>query len=781
MRVLLAIVLVFSLAGLVLGQGDGGEISGLVTNDGVAVPGATVTLKGGLINRQTKTDADGKYVFKGVTPGRYFISASAVIDGTVRSSRRSEWVTETRAGRFEADVQLGPGISESVTIAAGEEQTAEQVSKTVDVISAQEMRDRADFSLAESLRTIPGFRIQQLGGFGRTASIKTRGLRNQDTAILVDGIRFRDPSSITGDATPFISDITLTSISEIEVLRGSGSSLYGTNAIGGVVDFQTPRARQGTHGQIGGAAGGLGLGRFRGNISHGTADGRFGIGAGVSRTVYTKGIDGDDDAHNTNFQARSDVAASSITSLSGRIFLSDASVKLNSNPDTFGLLPAPHVIIDAEPFINFTPDVNDPDDVQRNRFFTGQFIVDQIINSQLVISGYYQGLTSKRVNDSVFAGFGTSTSLFEGDIHTGNAHITWTPGRTNTFTTGYELELENFGNEGISPGGTDDFFTRARQSSHTFYAQDLLSLADGRLQLAGGFRVQRFSLSDPEFSLANAPYTDITLDSPPTAVTFDGSASYYFRRSGTKLRAHVGNGYRVPSLYERFGTFFSTFAGPEFVALGDPFVRPEKSIAVDAGVEQDLAKGRVRLSTTYFYTQLSEIIAFGNVVPDIGGTVRPFGGYENQKGGIARGAEFSMKAKPHRSTELFTSYTYTNSDQRSPQISGSGVIRSLAVADHQFTVVANQRFGRSWVNFDLVLTSSYLAPLFSGSTFNTYIYRFEGMRRGDVTGGHTFAINGEKITLRVYGTVENVFDNEYYENGFRTSGITARAGVTFGF
>jgi outer membrane receptor protein involved in Fe transport len=155
------------------------------------------------------------------------------------------------------------------------------------------MRDRADFALPETLRTIPGFRVQQLGGFGTTANVKTRGLRNQDTAVLIDGIRFRDASAITGDASTFLSDFTLTSVSRIEVLRGSGSSLYGTNAIGGTIDFQTLKPTSGLQGQIGGAFGGYDLGRFRGNLSDGTTDGKFGFNLGVSRTVYAKGIDGE--------------------------------------------------------------------------------------------------------------------------------------------------------------------------------------------------------------------------------------------------------------------------------------------------------------------------------------------------------------------------------------------------------------------------------------------------------------------------------------------------------
>src|ERR1044072_8002848 len=110
------------------------------------------------------------------------------------------------------------------------------------------------------------------------------------------------------------------------------------------------------------------------------------------------------------------------------------------------------------------------------------------------------------------------------------------------------------------------------------------------------------------------PYTTLFR----SAYTFDGSASYFFDKTGTKLRAHVGNGYRVPSLFERFGPFFSSFGTPEFVALGDPNLQPEKTIAFDGGLEQTLFKNKARLSATYFYTKLIDTIGFGNVVSPIG-------------------------------------------------------------------------------------------------------------------------------------------------------------------
>ena len=745
--------------------------------------------------RRTFSDDSGLYQFDGIAPGDYTIEVeyeqrqgATTIKGEKKDlhvSANSKITVNFGLETFMSRLYDIPPLEENVTVSAGSSQPIEQVSKTVDTIDGQEMRERADFTLVDSLRSIPGFRVQQLGGFGKTANIKTRGLRNQDTAVLIDGIRFRDPTAITGDASPFLSDFTLTSVSKIEVLRGSGSSLYGTNAIGGAIDFQTPEPQKGWHGQFSGAAGGLGLGRIRGNISNGTNDGKFGFNVGVSRTVYTKGIDGDDDANNTNLQSRIEFRPTSKTNVSGRLFFSDAFVRLNSNPDTAGTPQLNNFgIIDAREDVNFVPDADDPDDTQKSRFFDGQLVVSQLINPRLIFNGYYSGLTTRRRNDSGPLGVGfqsASTSIFDGQIHTANGHFTWTPNPVNEVTAGYEFEYERFGNDGFTPDLSGNFTTRATQSSHTIYAQDLVSLLKGQLQLAGAVRAQFFDLSQPRFSLSNAPYSNVTLNNPPAALTFDGAASYFFQRTGTKLRAHVGNGYRVPSLFERFGTFFSSFGIPSFVALGDPGLKPERSVAADAGVEQNLAKDKVRLTATYFYTKLIDAIEFGNVVPNIGTTTRPFGGYRNAEGGIARGGEFSATVKPERSTDIFASYTFTNSDQRSPQVTGSGVVETLGIAKHQFTLVATQRIKRFWVNFDFLGTSSYLAPVFSNATFNTYVYRFRGNRRGDLTAGYNFGWKQDKLNVRVFATVENVFGYQYFENGFRTSGRNGRVGLSLGF
>jgi hypothetical protein len=80
-----------------------------------------------------------------------------------------------------------------------------------------------------------------------------------------------------------------------------------------------------------------------------------------------------------------------------------------------------------------------------------------------------------------------------------------------------------------------------------------------------------------------------------------------------------------------------------------------------------------------------------------------------------------------------------------------------------------------------VATGEYLAPIFSNTTFQTYVYQFEGARRGDLSATYEIPAYGEKLRFRLYGTIENVFDHDYFENGFRTIGRTARAGAGVSF
>ena len=146
----------------------------------------------------------------------------------------------------------------------------------------QDIDDRDESTIAESLRVVPGLRVQQLGGPGSFTSIKTRGLRSEDTAVLIDGLRFRDAAATQGDASGFLEDLVVTDISRVEVLRGSGSSLYGSNAIGGVINMVTDQGGGKIHGNVLGEGGGLGFFRTRGQVAGGARNDSIVYSAGVS-------------------------------------------------------------------------------------------------------------------------------------------------------------------------------------------------------------------------------------------------------------------------------------------------------------------------------------------------------------------------------------------------------------------------------------------------------------------------------------------------------------------
>jgi len=781
---------------------NGVSLSGQVKDtQGANISGATVTIysrSSFATKLTTVTNAQGEYKFERLASGDYLIEVSA--KGFARVTAQEIKINNAVTQDITLDVE---SVKEEVVVTASSTaQFVDEVSKEINVINANEIENRDEHTIADSIRTVPGLRVQQSGGAGRLTTIKTRGLRNADTAILIDGQRFRDAAGINGDATSFITDLIVTNVDRIEVLRGSGSSLYGTNAIGGAVNIVTDEGGGKTRGSFLIEGGSLYFLRGKAQIAGGAADNRIAYSAGISHFNTARGIDETDAARNTSGQGRVMFRITPTMTLSARLYASDAFVQLNNSPDTVAVLPSG--IINAvalkgnefNRFVNgtpvsqlnvgsatFIPDANDPDNSSNSNFFSGHLAFTHRPFEKFGYTISYQGLRTERtnINGSLGVGFqpfgGTSRNNFGGRIQTLNGRTDFQLGDWNTITAGYEYENETFINDSLAPNNTRSKVDVTQKSSALF-VQDQMRFLENRLQVSIAFRAQFFSLERPLFTPASSLYNLPSFDSPPNAYTGDASIAYFFAKTNTKLRAHVGNGYRVPSLFERFGTSFSTFSN-SFTAFGDPQLKPERSIAFDTGVDQMLANDRLRLSATYFYTRLQEVIDFRSPAPSIGTTTRPFGGYVNTGGGLARGVETSATATPTRSLDLFASYTYTNSDARNPQ--AGGVISTFVIPEHQFTFVATQRIGsRFTVNFDFLATSNYLAPIFSSTTFATRIYLFDGARKADIGASYTLPVK-EKLSLRFFGRIENLFDYEFYENGFRTAGVTGKGGFVFQF
>jgi vitamin B12 transporter len=357
----------------------------------------------------------------------------------------------------------------------------------------------------------------------------------------------------------------------------------------------------------------------------------------------------------------------------------------------------------------------------------------------------------------------------DGYTHTVQARLDQRAGRFNLFSIGYEFESESY----VSFSG-DDYSTSASsnyvklpQSSNAVYFQDQIRLAGGRLQVVVGGRAQFFNLGDPIFAGQTSVYSGATVVSPPTAYTGDGAFAYFVSQSNTKLRGHVGNSFRAPSGYERFGGGFGSY-------FGDPRLSPERSVAFDGGIDQKLFSSRLTLNGTFFYTDLQQRIDFVSL-PFDDPFGRTFGGYANVGGGIARGVELGGHWSPAVRTNLGMSYTYVNSDMRAPTI-GSNYYKSLGLSPHTATVTATQWFGRrSNVTFDMSALSDYTLRLSGGGSRQ---FVFDGPVKADIVYHYDLPV-ADRHTVEFYVKVENMFNQRAYEDGFIGPKAWAITGIKF--
>ncbi len=821
-QIAIACLLLLTSAAAIAAQQTSGasSIGGRVTDpQGAGLPGASVTLYArerstSATRIATQTDETGAYRFARLSPGEYIIETEA--EGFAQARARVLHIE--RGGTNQTiDIQLElAGVSEEIVVTASDApQTVDEVSKAINVVGRREMEERDEFLIPEALRTVPGLQVQQFGGPGSFVQIRTRGLRSQDTSVLIDGLRFRDPTAVHGDASGLLSDLVNTNTSRVEVLRGSGSSLYGTNAIGGVINVVTDEGGGPFRGNLLLEGGGLGYARGRVQLAGGAglAD-RLIYSVAVSHLNVTRGVDSTDATRNTSVQGRVLFRLTPTATLTGRLYASDSFLQLNESPLAIGALPASGIVaaralskVELQRYesgtavgqlntgdATFIPGANDPDNARATRFFSGAITFAQRPTEKFGYSVTYHGLTTRGsfregpagAGDAAdfnnfFEPSGSTRNDFDGRTDTLNARADFRLGRANLINAGYEFESENYSNRSFAVAPSGNSSVDVTERSHALFVQDQLRFLEDRLQLSAAFRAQFFSLTTPRLTpitvAGNTPFSVNNFVAPPNAYTGDGSLAYLFRSTGTKLRGHVGNGYRAPSLFERFGTFFSDFTN-SFGIFGDPRLAPERSIAFDAGIDQTLASNRVRLSATYFYTRLQEVVDFANSIPN-DATNRPFGGYINTGGQLARGIELSAALAPARTLDLLLAYTYTNSDQRHPQ--ADNVIRSFSIPDHQFALVATQRIGRrTLVNFDLTASSDYLAPVFDNRNFSSRAYRFAGIVRGDLSASYTLPLKASR-SLRFFGHIENLFNREYFESGFRTPRINGRAGAALNF
>lgn len=768
------IFLVIVFATNVFAQGTSSIIGSVGDEGGAAVAGALVILTSESGTQlTTTTDVRGIFQFTNVKAGAYLIEIKA----RGFSVFTSEQIQLERGEKKSIPVQLKvAAINANVVITAtGTPQRADEVAKVVTTLDASEIEAKHELTLTEALRGTPGVRVQQQGSPGALTTVRLRGQRNFDTSLLLDGLRVRDAGDINGSALSLFSDLVPVALDRVEILRGAGSSIYGTHAIGGVINLIPDIGSSGLH-FSGGFEGG-GLGTYREHLNASGGGNKFGFNLGASRLDVRNGIDGDDAYGNTGLVGRGQFNASPSITITGNFYGTIANARVNDSP--FAL---PGAFLDfvspAIPGVTFQPDFNNPDQGRRNRLLVGSGRFSHVVTDRISYTVAYQRVSSNRRNyngpaiDPRFAPFVSFEFEFlnvnRGTTETLDGRVNLRFARSNLATVGVEYERESFF-QSSQPAFTAFNNTTDRQRTFAIFGQDQLSFLNDRLRLSIGVRGQWYRIRS-----ADRPGFLQGRDAE-SSVTGDGSLAYFINRTGTKLRAHVGNGFRAPSLFERFGE--GTFAGVGLTRFGDPTLRAEQSISVDGGFDQQLASDRFLFGATYFYTRLQRAIAFTGFFDDPLGVGR-FSGFINRPGGISRGVESYLQAAPWKGMDLRASYTFTNSDSAGP---GGGLSSEFVIPKHLLGFTLTQRIKSVLFNVDVNRTGSYKAPVFENSfPFRQAFLIFDGYTKADVFASYEKRA-GERMTVVLYGGVENLFDREYYENGFLAPGVVGRGGIRVRF
>ncbi len=806
-------LLLLALVAALLAQ-PSASLKGVVSDpDGAGVSDARIILyrQDSTSRAITSSNSAGAYRFDNLQAGRYILEVQE--RGFAHTTRT---ITVGAGSEETLDVGLSlQALPQSIVVTATDNpQTTDELAKAVTVISGEEVQNRNEFSIAEALRTVPGIQVLNLGGPGQLTTIRTRGLRPDATAILVDGLRFRDAATTQGDASSFLSTLNFAGTERVEVLRGSGSSLYGTNAASGVINVISQDGGAPTRASLLTEGGGLGMFRGRASVGGGAWNDRVRYSGSLLHLNVTRGVDGNDANRSTAGQGFARFDFTPNLNLTGRVWASDDFVQLNSSPTTAGIPAAnfpnqtiiPVRVLSRDQMrvflaggqpdftgVTLIPGRDDPDNRRSSRFFTGALILRHALTPRVNWQTSYQRVQTDRIFDNgpLGVGFqpaGRSVSDINGGIDTFDARVTALVNPWLTVTGGYEYERESYLDQqdnNLPVPRRVATRTNIVQGSQAGYFSSQVSLLDRRLQIVTSGRAQVFALRRPEFTLTGTAnnYESFPLNAPPKAITGDLSVSYLVPSSNTKVRAHVGNAYRAPALYERFGGGFGAVPATgevRFTAYGDPRLGPDRYNNVDAGIDQYLFGNRVRASATWFYSRAVSLTGFDSS-GGIDAATDPFGrfiGYINGSGGISRGVELGVEAKLTRSTIVNVAYTHVNANQ-DRDISVAGFFTPGRIHNHVWSYVVSHDWTRRFnTTADFISMSGSFDFYFAAGRSRAFAN--PSFNKTDLVASY-LVWEGERRSARVYGKVDNLFNQTYYHSGWLAPGAVGLLGLNLQF
>jgi len=680
------------------------------------------------------SSAEGIATFPDVSSGNYQIQvlAPGFAPQTEDIATHSHVIT--------IHLHLAPASETVVVTATRTPALAEETGSNISTLESGQLETMQPTAADDAVRFLPGAVVNTAGQRGGLSSLFVRGGESNYNKVMVDGVTINEPGGTFDFGT-----LPLTEANRMEFLRGTQSTLYGSDAMTSVVQVftrtgstRTPELRFGADG---------------GNFSTATGNASF---AGT-RGHFDYNVFGDQ--FNTNGSGINDAYSDSLQGANlGAVLNDEVSLRIHmrhSNSHTG--VPGEWSFNGYDPLVNVNgvtqPLQPDPSEWSQLNSLLGsaELTVAAPSGWQHRFTGfdYLYRYTDLNVNGDparvspLYGQFDFPSHEYDHINRVGFEYQGDYSERTWAHTTfGYRIENESgvVGDLDYPPSSSGQ---RLNQDA---YLQQQLTW--GRLSAVAGGRFVHSSV----FGNTGVPRIALTLLARRGGETF----------SGTRLRFSYATGYKEPRLEE-------TFAGPPY-SIPNPGLKPERVRAFEAGIQQDFLHGKYVFNATYFNNLFHDQINYVTV-----NQTTFVGEYFNVNQAFAQGAEVELQARLRSKLLLSTAYTYTSTEilsnpapidsQYNP---GQPLLRR---PKHSATMLLSHLGSRWGAN----LSGSFVGRRPDDDFYGFNIDHAAGYVRADL--GGWYAINSR---VTAYANVENALDRRYNEVvGYPALPINFRAGFRF--
>lgn len=428
-----------------------------------------------------------------------------------------------------------------------------QANSAITVISAEAIEASGQPLVTDVLRQVPGLDISRSGGGGGNVSVFIRGTDSKHTLILVDGVEYNDPVDPTGAAN--ITHLTTDNIDRIEIVRGPQSVIYGSDAIGGVINIITKKGKGKPSGNLLAERGSYRTWTKRAGFQVGDQRGHLAFSAGHIES------DGFSSAHTKYGNSEKDGYRNKMFSLNtgGRYTEQfELNVNLRYTDSTFD-------------YDDFKVDADNRGAYEA--LTTGISTTFHLFEERWQLKLALNRTTIDREDQNETF----SMSDFEGSKNKFELQNRFQINAHNTLVFGAEIEQEQAQNS----FGQDD-----RATHRATYLENRLSIND----------------FDANFGLRMDDHQEFG-----SHTTWRIAPAYRFSATNTRIRAAIGTGFKAPSLFQLYDSF-----------SGNPNLQAEKSLGYDIGIEQTFFKGMVIVDMAWFYNDIEDAIEWVGTGPFTG-------------------------------------------------------------------------------------------------------------------------------------------------------------------